>query len=362
MVNALPCLDVSAGNDQYTDEQAIWLIVWSYFCTLLFFALFCFLVFNIWHFMYKQGKWRVWSLRMFYSLTTLCVLLRIYVSVVNVCISSYFNLTFIFVPVVLKITVGIEQIVVIVELTIKVRENFRSLTRMQNQSTLKANKIITELVASKKKVARQVRALQWAISVFIILAIAGSTAVFIYKDLLYSDVDDNADRFHRLEYLEKTAKQMSWAFFTLAIGLAGSVMFLVKSVQRELNFFQADQRQFKSEFNRMYWMLIIFSLTYFCRWISDYFIVPMMTKVDEESADPISSPDTKLKTCTLSNGLRTLCLSFEFQIYYMGSSLLFDLIPLGLIAIFHYLSFRNVDPELRNSSLDTAEKRQHEKI
>ena len=46
----------------------------------------------------------------------------------------------------------------------------------------------------------------------------------------------------------------------------------------------------------------------------------------------------------------------------MGSSLLFDLIPLGLIAIFHYLSFRNVDPELRNSSLETAEKRQHEKI
>lgn len=215
-------------------------------------------------------------------------------------------------------------------------------------------------MASKKKVAKQVRILQWAISIFIILSLACSTAVFIYKDLKYSDVHNNIDRFHRLEYLSKTAKQMSWAFLTLAIGLAASVIFLVKSVQREMKFFSADHKQFKSEFCRMYWMLIIFSLTYFCRWVSDYWIVPSMTYVDY--LNPFTSDDTKMKPCVLSDGLPTLCLSFEFQIYYMGSSLLFDLIPLGLIAIFHYLSFRNVDSELRNSSLDTAERRQHEKI
>ena len=135
-------------------------------------------------------------------------------------------------------------------------------------------------MASKKKVAKQVRILQWAISIFIILSLACSTAVFIYMDLKYSDIHNNVDRFHRLEYLSKTAKQMSWAFLTLAIGLAGSVIFLVKSVQRELRFFSADHKQFKSEFCRMYWMLIIFSLTYFCRWVSDYFIVPAMTYVD----------------------------------------------------------------------------------
>ena len=78
----------------------------------------------MWAFLYKQRKWRVWSLRMFYVLATLCVMIRIFISIANVCLSNRVDVFFVIVPVSLKFGVGLEQVIVVVEITLKVRENF----------------------------------------------------------------------------------------------------------------------------------------------------------------------------------------------------------------------------------------------
>ena len=76
-------------------------------------------------------------------------------------------------------------------------------------------------------------------------------------------------------------------------------------------------------------MMFIFTMTYLIRWIGDYFVVPKML-----------TPD-KLNECTFNgDSSTTLCVSFEFIIYCLLSSLVYDFLPIFLIVIFHFLAFR----------------------
>ena len=120
----LPCLDVDSEIDQFeTRSQRILVALVAYFCATLFFILLVLTSYNMWKFGYKESKWRVWSLSLFYSLATICLILRIWVNITVVCVSDQFNLWLVLMPAVFKICIGLEQIMVVVEITLKLHEN-----------------------------------------------------------------------------------------------------------------------------------------------------------------------------------------------------------------------------------------------
>ena len=75
-------------------------------------------------------------------------------------------------------------------------------------------------------------------------------------------------------------------------------------------------------------MLSIFTLTYAFRFLGDYFIVPLALS------------EKHLAICKLESGVEGVCVSALFSYYYVWSSMLYDFLPLLLIAMFHYRSFR----------------------
>jgi len=112
---------------------------------------------------------------------------------------------------------------------------------------------------------------------------------------------------------------------TLALVITVSILYF--SVKRELRLIDADDKQFKQEFTRLFVMLGVFSLTYLTRWISDYWLVPNLALQSTSIA------------CVI-DGFLTFCTSYKFTQYYLLSSLFFDWLPLGLIVLFHFQSFR----------------------
>lgn len=131
MVELLPCLDDVAHSSQHKDWKSI-IAASSYIVTLVFMGLLFFTIYNVWCFLYKQRKWRVWSLSFFYVLVTLQIILRIYITIYIVCATNKINTFGADVTAVLKVCIGIEQIMVILEIAIKVRESFKSMHLWQS--------------------------------------------------------------------------------------------------------------------------------------------------------------------------------------------------------------------------------------
>ena len=86
MVYLLPYLKYPADPPStfYDDRQAIAIAISAYICTLLFTLQLIFALYNTWFYLIKQGKWRIFSLSMFYALTILCVTLRLVITVLCV--------------------------------------------------------------------------------------------------------------------------------------------------------------------------------------------------------------------------------------------------------------------------------------
>ena len=120
----------------------------AYICTLMFILLLSFAVYNTWHYLIKQGKWRVFSLSMFYALTIICLATRIFVNVLAIYIGKWFNVSLVLFPAVIKICIGIVQIAVIIEITVRVKESIRMLTVLNKRQRTKARNLISEVIAS----------------------------------------------------------------------------------------------------------------------------------------------------------------------------------------------------------------------
>ena len=79
----------------------------AYICTLMFILLLTFAVYNTWNYLIKQGKWRVFSLSMFYGLTILCLIIRIIVNIMAILVGEWFNVTMVLFPAIVKFCIGI---------------------------------------------------------------------------------------------------------------------------------------------------------------------------------------------------------------------------------------------------------------
>ena len=109
--NSIQLLDIVPGlkedNSPLLDNQLVWVGVTTYVCLALFILMLVFCLHNIWRYLVRQGKWRVFPLSMFYALSLLMTVERVYVTLFVVKAASSFNLVIILMPAVLKVLIGL---------------------------------------------------------------------------------------------------------------------------------------------------------------------------------------------------------------------------------------------------------------
>lgn len=183
MVYLLPDLEYPVENQpQFNDSQAIWIVFTAYFCILMFLLLLAFALYNTRMYLIKQGKWRVFSLSSFYALTIICTMNRVYVCLMTIRIARWFNVCSVLFPVVIKMCIGLIQIAVIVEITVRVRESISMLSVLNQRQRSRARNFMNEVIASQKRADRNVFYLQILVSVFIVSITICSLTLFIRED------------------------------------------------------------------------------------------------------------------------------------------------------------------------------------
>ena len=85
---------------------------------------------------------------MFYGLTILCIFTRILVYILTAYIAEWFNVALVIFPAVIKICIGIVQISVMVEITMRVRESLNTLNALNRRNRLQAKNFMNEMIAS----------------------------------------------------------------------------------------------------------------------------------------------------------------------------------------------------------------------
>ena len=85
----LPGLDITDNCIQMTEGQAVVTALVSYFTTGCFVLILGLAVWNTYHFLYKQRKWKVYPLLLFYILSYVDILLRIYHSFWMIALSEH---------------------------------------------------------------------------------------------------------------------------------------------------------------------------------------------------------------------------------------------------------------------------------
>ena len=145
-------------------------------------------------------------------------------------------------------------------------------------------------------------------------------------------------------------KELSWGFLTLFLILAlttGYLIYMLKlQFEKQINI----ERSFKKEACNLIFILVFFGSTYLLRFFSDYFAVPVLV---QEGVDKSMNPSTYCKPIveiTKGHPVPMVCPTFTFMLYFMITTLFWDLFPIGLLLIFHYRNFKtssqytNVDP------------------
>ena len=323
----LPYLEYPTDNQpEFTDEQAILMAVSAYFCILIFSLLLGFALYNTWQYLLKQGKWRVFSLSMFYGLAIICLSFRILVYVLSVYVAQWLNVSLVLFPAVLKICIGIVQVAVIVEITMRVRESLHLISVMNKRQRLQARNFMNEVMASQKRADCYVLLFRIFVFLLVISILTWTLTVFIRVDQEYRPGDADLRRASRQEYQTSTVRKMSFGFLILSLLLVASVIILMRTLAKGKQRLSNLSSAFSSEANHLSCILLFFCSTYTLRFLSDYLILP---KLQERSVP-----------CVINQDHLTECVTLTFILYYMYSSLLFDFAPLSVIIYFHHRSFR----------------------
>ena len=168
---------------QFTNAQVIGVAASAYFCSLMFALLLSFTLYNTWMYLIKQGKWRVFSLSMFYALTILCLVIRIIVNVMTEYIALMFSCALVIFPAVIKICIGVVQIAVMIEITMRVKESLNTLNAINKRNRLQAKNFMNNVMASQKRSDRCVLVLQICVFIFTISMLSWTLTMAVMKDI-----------------------------------------------------------------------------------------------------------------------------------------------------------------------------------
>ena len=129
----------------------------------------------------RQGKWRVFSLSMFYLLCTVCLGLRIILNILSVEVAQNFDITLTLFPAIIKLDIGIVQVGVIIEIMIRVQESINTMSVLTGRQRQKAQNFINDVIASKKRADRWVHLMQVGLAFCVLCISVVALYEFIHK-------------------------------------------------------------------------------------------------------------------------------------------------------------------------------------
>ena len=135
-------------------------------------------------------------------------------------------------PAALKICIGIVQVLVVIEIMLRVRQTLKSTNTLVD--ILPGQAMLNELMASMKKVDKIVRISQIIVTCFIIMITVGSSIYFLLVDLRNSNYTQTEDRVKRANNLKSAGKLMAFIFLFLGLSLTVSVFSLIYVLKTEL--------------------------------------------------------------------------------------------------------------------------------
>ena len=150
-IEVLPGLLVSRSETDFLSyRQQIILATISYLSAGAFLGLLVLAVHNIIRYLIMQAKYKVFPLTMFYIFAVLCLAFRVYDSLFVAEIALDFNLIGLLLPPVLKIGIGLVQILVMVELTIRVKQGMDMLLSANESSMImQSETMMADLISHK---------------------------------------------------------------------------------------------------------------------------------------------------------------------------------------------------------------------
>ena len=139
----LPCVDTSTDMFKLDTSRDITVAVLIYISLIAYSLMLALEIHNVYFYLLKQGKYKVFPLTLFYALVIPCTLIRIYYNFNLACSAAYILLYELF-PSLFKICIGFTQILIMTELTVRVdqsmfaMEDASSSGLSMNQSTAQA--------------------------------------------------------------------------------------------------------------------------------------------------------------------------------------------------------------------------------
>ena len=118
----LPGIEYNNLDYDLTKSQAITIAVISYFSIAAYSFLLTFECHNVYFFLYRQRKYKVYPVALFYAFAIPCSITRIWVNCDIVRMVAFLNPLLEFVLADLKICIGLTQILVMIELNIRLRQ------------------------------------------------------------------------------------------------------------------------------------------------------------------------------------------------------------------------------------------------
>lgn len=261
----------------------------------------------------RQGKWRVFPLACFYTLSLFMIVIRSLLVIFTVNAAENFDIFAIMMPALLKILIGIVQIEVMVELILRVEEGTKTQTEyLSSKDSIVSGSILQQdfvvnIVASRKRVDCWVLTLRIFTAVVVCVGIIVSSTLFIYKDA-------HLDKFNRADYVDGCATQFSYQFFGLSVFLFATIVMLWYSLQKRTTMAIKLPASFKRETSILLWINICFCSTYLLRGLSETYVVPLFF----DSREFIE--------CELL-GNKNVCVPFNILVYYTWTNMLWDWFP-----------------------------------
>ena len=228
-------------NNSFSTGETLSIVISVYFCLTMFTLLLALCLHNIYMYLFKQRKWRVFPLSMFYTLSILMLAVRMYETVQTAYTAKIYGVSGLLMPAVLKILIGVVEIEVIAELIIRVKE---SKTQSEIQEKLKQSvlettnvlngpsaesaesdhrcmhaTLLNQVISSHKKADNWVLSMRIVSLVIVVFGTILSLTLFLLAGNRKGEVE-------RAVYIDSAANAMSWIFLAVAILILVSILIL----------------------------------------------------------------------------------------------------------------------------------------
>ena len=223
-MHIIPEIQYFKDRDTLTRSELTTIVSLMIFLTICFISELALALTNTWKFLIKQKKYKNWPLLMFYLFTIVLAAMRIYSSYFMFHIIVEQSLFAILLTVNLKLSIGIIQCWVLIELALKVTQNIR-LTKIVEKDESSESSPSQGVGRGNQRIENVIK---YGQSIVLCLITVELVAFMVY--LSVKSVELDTDERNKLANL--WVDTFGWCFFTLSFALFASVYYLINRLRK----------------------------------------------------------------------------------------------------------------------------------